>query len=386
MFTNNTSGKTGYKMNGSNLSTPSDGEAIPSSQFANLTAFDILYKTAPQVVMIDRVVTPFWYIIGFLGNPISARIWLSRKVCKSNSSAVYFGSLAIVETVYLVLHVIYELQNAWGINTFHTPVRCEIFNFLLITPQYMVPMLVLGFTTERYIAVCHPFVMEKYCTVKRAVIVICCMGCASVALGLIQVYVWSYSDMFGCVFREGAEIFQQAWTWFTEMLLFLILPVACLLLNLLVIREIKRLSIESAAHGQGTNPASTITLLCVSFYFIFTLLPATIVYAMQQSITQGDSSLPLEQWASDPVWSSYFTYLTVRKIVEEICLSNYAAYFIIYYATGVYFRRSFRQLLCIPIRPKSRAVPADFSMSLTKGKHKCAETVVLNDNESPSDT
>jgi len=61
-----------------------------------------------------------------------------RKVCKTNSSAVYFGSLAIVETIYLIMHILSELQIAWGINTYHGPVKCEIFNFLLITPQYMV--------------------------------------------------------------------------------------------------------------------------------------------------------------------------------------------------------------------------------------------------------
>ena len=61
-----------------------------------------------------------------------------RKVCKTNSSAVYFGSLAIVETIFLFMHIIYELQAAWGVNTYQGPIKCEIFNFLLITPQYMV--------------------------------------------------------------------------------------------------------------------------------------------------------------------------------------------------------------------------------------------------------
>ena len=61
-----------------------------------------------------------------------------RKVCKTNSSAVYFGSLAIVETIYLMFHVISELQAAWGYNTYHSAVVCELFNFLLITPQYLV--------------------------------------------------------------------------------------------------------------------------------------------------------------------------------------------------------------------------------------------------------
>ena len=215
-----------------------------------------------------------------------------------------------------------------------------------------VPMLVLGFTTERYIAVCHPFVKEKYCTVRRAVIVIFCMLGLSVTLGLVQVYAWADHDWFGCVFRPGAEGFHEGWTWVTEITIFLFIPLACLVLNLPVIREIKRHSIKSTTQGH----TKTITLLCVSFYFIFTLLPATIVYAIQQSVPQGDSLLPLEQWTKDPVWKSYFNFLTVRKVVEEICLSNYAIYFIIYYASGPYFRQSVKQMLTatLPIETKVR--------------------------------
>lgn len=65
-------------------------------------------------------------------------IIIFRKVCKTNSSAVYFGSLAIVETIYLMFHVVYELQAAWGYNTYNSQITCELFNFLLITPQYLV--------------------------------------------------------------------------------------------------------------------------------------------------------------------------------------------------------------------------------------------------------
>ncbi|KAH3843854.1 FMRFamide receptor-like [Dreissena polymorpha] len=369
--------------NATTASTTNTSGLAPINQFELWSPFEILRETAPHVITIDRVVTPIWYIIGFIGNPISAKIWLSRKVSSSNSSAVYFGSLAIVETLYLILHVIYELHVAWGYNTYHKRVSCEIFNFLFLTPQYMAPMLVLGFTTERYIAVCHPFVKEKYCTVTRAKIVIGCMSATSVVLGLVQVYIWAFDDVLGCVFRPSTIGFHTVWTWITEMLLFLVIPVACLIINVLVIREIKRIQIQSEAHGQGANPASTTTLLCVSFYFIFTLLPATIVYAIQTSILQGDPYLRLDKWASDPTWKAYFVYLTIRKVVEEICLSNYASYFIIYYVTGVYFRRAFTDLFKwahFSKRRKSfnRATTSDYSPTCN-GKALCSETFVLNE-------
>lgn len=251
-------------------------------------------------------------------------------------------------------------------------------------------MLVLGFTTERYIAVCHPFVKEKYCTVGRAKIVICCMAGVSVAIGLIQVYIWAWQDGVGCVYRFPGSDFNAVWTWITETIIFGGIPLGCLAVNVMVILEIKRLSIQSAAHGQGqgsTNAASTTTLLAVSFYFIFTLLPATIVYAMQTSIAQGEPKMPLKQWNDDPLWSGYFTYLTIRKLVEELCLSNYAAYFIIYYTTGPYFRREFRGLFGINklLRkrqsPYSRSMTSDYSLVNGNGK-TMTETVIM---DSPSE-
>lgn len=377
--------------NVTDLTIPNTTVFNETNNFVRLTPLQILQITAPQVVLIDRIVSPIWYTIGFIGNPISAVIWLSRKVRKTNSSAVYFGSLAIVETIYLLIHMIIELEIAWGVNTYHAPGACEFFNFFFITPQYLVPMLVLGFTTERYIAVCHPFVKEKYCTVTRAKIVIICMSIVSVSLGLIQIYIWAWTEI-GCVFRPNTETFNSMWTWLTEMTMFCLIPVACLVINILVILEIRRLSAESAAHGQGAtsgNAASTTTLLSVSFYFISTLLPATIVYAIQTLIPQGDPSMPLHDWNKDPVWQGYFSYLTIRKIVEEICLSNYATYFIIYYVTGVYFRREFKTLFGLHKFKKAKGGPtrgmmSDYSIVHSNGRNaSCTETMLV---DSPSDS
>ena len=246
-------------------------------------------------------------------------------------------------------------------------------------------MLVLGFTTERYIAVCHPFVKEKYCTVTRAKIVICCMAAFAVSLGSVQTYIWAYDDGLGCVFRENTETFNTVWSWITEMVIFGVIPIGCLVINGLVILEIKRLSVQSVAHGQegsSSNAASTTTLLAVSFYFIFTLLPATLVYVIQTSVTQGDPSLPFNEWNADPEWRSYFRYLTARKIVEEICLSNHAAYFVIYYSTGVYFRREFKNLLGLNRFTKhnyrsKRAMDSDYSLVNSNGK-TMTETIMMD--------
>ena len=358
-----------------------------NTQFASHSPLQILEIVAPQVVLIDRIVSPIWYIIGLFGNPVSAIIWLSKKMRKTNSSAVYFGSVAIVQTIFLLINIFMELETAWGVNTYHRRFLCESVNFLSISLQYLVPMLILGFTVERYIAVCHPFAKEKYCTVTRAKIVICCMALVAIVTGSVQIYIWAFSDMLGCSHRPVALEFNTVWTWITELLFFGAIPVGCLIINVLVIMEIKRISIESAARGQGqsSNAASTTTLLSVSFFFILTLLPATLVYAIQNTIPQGNPELPLRKWPSDPVWDGYFTYLTIRKLVEEICLSNYAVNFIIYFSTGEYFRREVKGLFGIRKLAKRRAVgnrTSEYSLVTSNGK-TMTETVTMDLPSSP---
>lgn len=352
---------------------------------------------APTAMMIDRIITPIWYIIGVIGNPITMKIWLSRRMRESNSSAIYIGSIAVVHFIFIWLHLLLELHIAWGISTYNKPVWCEIFNFLYMIPQYLAPLLILGFTTERYIAVCLPFRKEKFCTVHRARVVVALLTVFSFILGSVQSYVWTFNEERQlCYFRKGAKAFYFKWTWVSEMLIFAVVPLAVLIFNVLVIREIKRLTRraslrmhrDSTARG-SSNQTSTVTLLSVSFYLICTLLPATIVYALQSLIPTGDHRIPNDQWSSDPQWQRYLTYFAIRKVVEEICFSNYACYVFIYYITGSYFRTEVHKILCFRLcssnrkhsRSKnisSKSPHEQYSLTMTNGKHEHGTAVTAN--------
>jgi len=45
----------------------------------------------------------------------------------------------------------------------------QVFNVLYFLPQYLSQLLVLAFTVDRYIVVCHPLVRQIYCRPSRAV-------------------------------------------------------------------------------------------------------------------------------------------------------------------------------------------------------------------------
>ncbi|XP_060563613.1 proteinase-activated receptor 1-like isoform X1 [Ruditapes philippinarum] len=312
--------------------------------------FQIHRTAAPELLIIDRVITPIWYFIGIIGNILSAKIWLSQKMRQSNSSAIYLGAIAVVDLIFIFLHVWMELLQAYGISTFNQPVLCEVFNVFFLCPQYLAPLLILGFTFERFIAIRFPFLKESVCSVKKACIAVNILIAVSLLISLMQAYFWTYDEIGdACEIIGYKEFFYTIWTWVSEMIIFAAVPLIVLIFNILVIKEIKKINKFQASFGQdrGSNQTSTVTLLSVSFYLICTLLPATIVYAIQMSIKSGNLATHPADWSKDPTWSSYMIYYHIRRIVEEICLSNYACYVFIYYITSAYFRAEVHKMWCL---------------------------------------
>jgi 7 transmembrane receptor (rhodopsin family) len=218
----------------------------------------------------------------------------------------------------------------------------------------------------RYIAVCHPFQREQYCTTRRAVTVITLLSAGVTTLHAVQAYFWRYDAATGdCGVRpevtsHGIRSLWSIWSWITELLAFGLVPVSILALNALVIAETRRMSANEArlmgrcrsvvssadsvtAVSRVSGPsATTVMLLAVSFYLIVTTLPVTVVYAVYFSFPTGDPSTDV---TSDVTWQRHLTYWTARTVVQEIGMSHYAGNFLIYVATGKIFRSELRRLL-----------------------------------------
>ncbi|XP_052829216.1 FMRFamide peptide receptor frpr-18 isoform X2 [Octopus bimaculoides] len=311
----------------------------------------IFKEFCPVALYVDRYVTIVWYIIGLFTNPISAFLWMQPRIRRNNSSAIYLAALSITDFMFLWLHFINELQIAWGISTVAYTGICELYNFIYMIPQYMAPLIVLAFTVERWIAVCKPFQKEKYCTVNRAIYVVCGLIVTCTSLASIQIYIWYYDEKFQiCTYREGQienYSFTIIWNWLSELTIFGIVPIFVLLFNIQVIREIRKITksnpiqIPYQTTTSNSNAASTITLLSISFYLIFTTLPVTLVFVVESNIHLGNFNMTDQEIRSDPVWNRYFTFLAIRRFTEELCFSHYACYFFVYCLTGPQFRRAF---------------------------------------------
>jgi len=260
--------------------------------------------------------------------------------------------------------VFFELQVKWHIKLLQLPGLCELFPVVFLTCQHLSPLLVLGFTTERYISVCHPFQRERFCTTRRALLSIAGLVSFALVLNSIQAYFWYYipdeggtCDMRPEVTSNGSGSLWSVYSYITEMLVFGLVPTTILILNVFVIFETRRLAASEMVliQQQGTRDkasktasnipsATTVMLLAVSFYLIVTTLPVTILYVLYLSFPQGDITLTGLDKAADPTWQRHFAYTEIRTVIEEIGLSHYACNFYIYLLTGRIFRRELQRL------------------------------------------
>jgi len=104
-----------------------------------------------RIYEFQRVFPYVYAALGIPGNILSAIVWL--RLHKKNSSAVYLAALAIIDLVFLLNEVAFKLLfNALDRN--HWLLSCLVFMFqsLLRTE----PLLVLGFSVERLLAICWP--------------------------------------------------------------------------------------------------------------------------------------------------------------------------------------------------------------------------------------
>ncbi|CAG5118857.1 unnamed protein product [Candidula unifasciata] len=317
---------------------------------------------------IDLYVTPILYIVGFPGNIFSLVIWLQKRM--RHSSGCYLAALALDDLIFLVLHFLFELHK-WKLKPLDYPVICEGFPIFFLASQLLSPFLVLAFTTERYISICHPFQREKYCTVKRAKIVIICMVAAMPCLNAVHGYFWKFDEKSECNIRSEVVEGQTGslyvvYTMTVDVLAFFIVPLSVLVLNMLVIREMRRLSRMDTVHlhGQAQRTGSTtVMLLAVSFYQIITTLPISIAFAF--FLKYSCDSRPCDTEEDKRTGA---IYQLILAIITEYGITHYAFNIFIYVCTGKMFRQELKKLICYPINKLIARLPMDYTSLRTKAR------------------
>jgi len=110
---------------------------------------DVIFTDSTTPMLYDVI----WYMaltLGIPGNILSAIVWLRRRVASKNSSAIFLAALAIDDLAVLLFDLIgnvFNCNETW-------PCRCLF--YLLLSAATLEPLLVLGFSVERLIAIIRP--------------------------------------------------------------------------------------------------------------------------------------------------------------------------------------------------------------------------------------
>ncbi|XP_052771076.1 leukotriene B4 receptor 1-like [Mya arenaria] len=271
-----------------------------------------------------------------------------------NPSALYLVAITVCDISYQIFHVLFYLKYFWGFSSLGFPGLCQIWNILNMVPQYGSQLLVLGFTTERFISIIRPFQSDRFSRIKRAPYEVGTIMIFVFLLSIPQGYFWHLNGKGACVIRTQSAIlvFYEHWAIVTESILFLIVPITNLILNYIVLRKTSQalrhneyLRTNSINHCKANqnfrqNKPMTKTLLAIAFFRILTQLPMSVTYTLQNfpSLNFGPFPMPLAQMAYDPQWKRFLNYYSVRILIETFAVSHHALSFFIFYASTKQFR------------------------------------------------
>ena len=239
------------------LTTGSGMRAETTTRFMQLVESEY-----PQLAAIDRYVTIPIVIFGIIGNIISAIIWSTTIVSRRNSSAYFLVALSINDLAFLSMALIFDIHWAWDLRILDYNIACELFSLFYIIPQYASPAIVLAFSIDRYLFVCHPFWRRRFSNYTFVSTFLTAIFGSAFVCALPEAFFWTVTNGQQCTNREGAQQFLFAWGIFTNAFYCLAIPLINLAINVNLIREIISLSRRDqnqtgagsmAPHGSQTS-------------------------------------------------------------------------------------------------------------------------------------
>lgn len=86
--------------------------------------------------------------------------------------------------------------------------------------------------------------------------------------------------------------------------------------------------------------ATTSMLLWISFFYVATTLPSTLLFMIYTQFPVGDNRLSDDEVEANPVWRSYFAFYQLELVVYELSMVHYVVNLFIFLPTGKYFRQA----------------------------------------------
>lgn len=325
-----------------------------------LSIDDVLHLTIKPVINVGIYVHLVWYIVGFVGNVISAVIWNKSYMYQVCSSAHYLVTISICDLVCQILHVFYYMEFFWWYEPFSKPELCEFWSIMYMIPLYISEMLVLGFTAEKLISLRNPFRSGWFSGHQRAPKEIVWIVISVTVFAFPLAYFWKVDNMGYCDHdRLNENLENPEWIWLSELFIYFAIPVTVTVLNSMIIKRarhsiisvIPKHQLRKDVHVKITERLreSTKVLLTLSYFRVFTLLPTSVVSKFRFLDYFNPAKLPAVYSIDDEAlcsdrWQRFVIYSGIYLGLGMITASRLALSFVIYCCVSIHFRREFFRL------------------------------------------
>ena len=312
-------------------------------------------------VHLKLICVPFLTVVGITGNALSF-IVMGSPVYRRKSYSYYLRALAVFDSLTLLTEATVmgnDISIHMGPGAFlrdHSAFTCKLTNFLENVVYVMSSWLVVAFTLDRYIAVCHPLQRARLCTETRAKVLIGVLLVVAIASQSFRFYYISYLEHRERPCHAQAELrmeyFGIHYLWFSFCLRFALPFLFIVVCNGLIIFHVQRMQkirqTEERDKKRRAHMAIT-TLVVICAVFVLTLVPNAVI-AIVQYFKGRDIA----------------TFCVLHKIdtpLQMVRLLNYSTNFILYGLSGRLFRSELRRLLTC--RRPSSASSASKKVAIT---------------------
>ncbi|XP_056001813.1 FMRFamide peptide receptor frpr-18-like [Ostrea edulis] len=289
---------------------------------------------------------PIIVLVGVFGNLVSTSVFASNYLRRSSSST-FLVALACADNVFLISLFVTWFDGSVD-NILTSVTTCRVISYLTYVSSFLSVWFVVGFTSERYIAICHPLKAKLFCTqVRERVAVIICVV---ISLVLYNFASWT-TDVYTspkftrCTYKVKFIKFLNIITWVDTVLTMLIPFTLIFLMNMRVACTAAKfhekrsacLSPRDASKFKHRTLRSkqqmrvTRTLLLVSTTFLVLNLPS---HVFKLSTLISAFLHPSNTYSIDMA-----QYL-VQEISQIIYYASFSMNFFLYALYGKHFQKS----------------------------------------------
>ena len=164
--------------------------------------------------LLRNIWIPSIVVVGLIGNTLSLLVFSARSM-KHCSSSAFLASLAFVDNVFL-LNLAFIWIDGEFYNILRFSIACETIMFVTYVTAFLSVWFVVGFTAERFVAICFPLHSHLLCSVFREKVIVIIMGITACLLynhSFWTIDIVSAGPRYRCVIRQEMVDYLQVITW-----------------------------------------------------------------------------------------------------------------------------------------------------------------------------